>query len=200
MSLRSILLLAVILLMYSSCGPCEGCEKMAAREQALDEREKTLAEREAELEDELATLEQEVTQEVDVSVSAKEDQAASVITDHPIRLGTHNITLQWISWEKPGMAEVTFINRDRYKIIGEQRSQENDDYLRIDGTLVPQDDRTFLFEGEIEYMVSHNNGGEPCVKTGPLHFKASGQRKYWRMQEKTNCEGGMLTDYVDIYF
>ena len=202
MSFRSLLLLTITLLVYSSCGPCEGCENMAAREQALDEREQELAEREAKLQEQIAVLEKSAVPEAEAEAPEQEAnmEGTSVEADHPIRIGTHNITLQWISWDHPGTAEVTFINKDRYQIVGEQRSRENDDYLIIDGSLVPQDERTFLFEGAIEYRVSHNNGGEPCIKTGPLHFKASGKRKYWRLQEKINCEGGMLTDYIDIYF
>lgn len=119
---------------------------------------------------------------------------------HPIRLGTHNITLQWISWDHPGTVELTYGEDGRYKIIGGQKSRENEDYLNIDGYLTFSTVREFTFEGHLEYLVSHNNGGKACIKTGPLHFKASGKRKYWRMQEMTNCEGGMLTDYVDVYF
>ena len=188
--------------MLVSCGPCENCEKMAERETALTEREAAIAEHEAVLElreAALATPEYVSEEAADDSTPPNADKA-SLNAEHPIRLGTHNITLQWIGWDHPGTAEVSLEADNRYRIVGEQRSKENDDYLTIDGSLVQQDERTFIFDGTVEYRVSHNNGGEPCVKTGPLHFRQSGQRKYWRMQEKTNCEGGMLTDYVDIYF
>ena len=187
------------------CGPCEGCQEMADKQEALNEREAALEEREAALAQREAALDaaedEETVEDDSMSTEGVITPGDVVIeNDPPIRLGSHNITLQWISWDHPGTAEVSFVNKDLYKIVGEQRSKENDDFLRIDGTLRPQDERTFLFDGRIEYQVSHNNGGEVCVKTGPLHFKASGTRKYWRLQEKTNCEGGMLTDYIDIYF
>jgi len=118
----------------------------------------------------------------------------------PIREGNHALTLQWISWDRPGQATIKAIGNGKYSIRGAQRSRENDDYLKIDGTLTPVNEKELVFEGTVEYKVSHNNGGQPCVKKGPLHFKATGNRKYWRMQEMTNCEGGLLTDYVDIYF
>lgn len=203
MSKRILISLTFILsLVIISCGPCENCERMAERETALTEREAAVAEREAELEQREAALpaqENDSNETVDDSTSPAADEG-NLNVEHPIRLGTHNITLQWIGWDHPGTAEVSLEADNRYRILGEQRSKENDDYLTIDGSLVQQDERTFIFDGKVEYRVSHNNGGEPCVKTGPLHFRQSGQRKYWRMQEKTNCEGGMLTDYVDIYF
>lgn len=198
MSPRIILSVLVLAFLQWSCGPCEGCTAMAEKEEALAEREAALEEREAALaEREAAIAEWQVEQPSPEPDDAIEEQTT---VEHPIRLGAHNLTLQWISWDEPGKAEVTFEGGNRYRIVGEQRSKENDDYLTIDGTLIPQDERTFQFEGRIAYQVSHNNGGEVCVKEGPLHFKASGKRKYWRLQEKTNCEGGMLTDYVDIYF
>ena len=48
--------------------------------------------------------------------------------------------------------------------------------------------------------MSGNFGGKPCVKTGRFTFRITGTRKYWRLKEMTNCEGGMLVDYVDVYF
>ena len=197
MSQRIFLSLLAIAFIQWSCGPCEGCSAMTEKEEALAEREAALDEREAALEEREAAIAEWKVEEVPAE---EEETGEKEALEHPIRLGSHRLTLQWISWEDPGTAEVSYEGDNRYRIVGEQRSVDNDDYLTINGTLTPKDERTFIFDGTIAYQVSHNNGGEVCVKEGPLHFRASGQRQYWRLQEKTNCEGGMVTDYVDIYF
>ena len=56
-----------------------------------------------------------------------------------------------------------------------------------------------MFEGKIETRVAYNNHGEVCVKTGKQIFYGKGDRKYYRLQNMENCEGGRLVDYVDIY-
>ena len=118
----------------------------------------------------------------------------------PIREGQHQISLQWISWDDLGEADVEYIGENRYRIKGEQRHPKNGDYLRLEGTLEPVSETELMFEGKVEHQVSHLNQGRPCIKTGKQIFKATQNRKYWRMQDMTNCEGGMVTDYVDIYF
>jgi len=36
------------------------------------------------------------------------------------------------------------------------------------------------------------------VRSGPMEFLVTQDRKYWRLQDMVACDG--LTDYVDIYF
>ena len=60
-------------------------------------------------------------------------------------------------------------------------------------------DRVLNFNGKTVLQVSYINGGKPCQLTGPAVFKASGARKYWRLQSMLNCDGA-TTDYIDIYF
>lgn len=120
--------------------------------------------------------------------------------NHPINPGKHNFTLQWISWEKPGLVQVDFLSENKYKVKGEQKGAENGDFAAIDGVLTWEGNQVFQFDGEITSRVSFVNGGETCVKKGPVHFRATGTRKYWRLQEKENCEGGNVVDYFDIYF
>ena len=120
--------------------------------------------------------------------------------DHPIQPGKHNFTLQWISWEKPGLVQVDFLSENKYQVKGEQKGAENGDFAAIDGVLTWEGNQVFQFDGEITSRVSFLNGGETCVKKGPLHFRATGTRKYWRLQEKDNCEEGDAVDYFDIYF
>ena len=115
----------------------------------------------------------------------------------PTLPGRHSLTLHWISWEKPGSAMISAIDDGWYSIKGSQTS-ENGKYLRINGRLKPLTDRELEFDGKIEHN-AHEYLGEPCVKTGTQLFKATGTRKYWRLQNMISCDG-TTTDYVDIYF
>jgi len=36
-------------------------------------------------------------------------------------------------------------------------------------------------------------------RSGEIFFLATGDRRFWRMQDLLNCDGS-ITDYVDIYF
>lgn len=118
-----------------------------------------------------------------------------------IRTGKHLITLQWISFGNPsGSVMITKISENKFKVEGGQKAEKNSDYLKIKGTLTPINKNELIFEGTLIYKVQHNNSGLPCDKSGRHLFKSTQNRKYWRMQEMINCEGGMLTDYVDIFF
>ncbi|NER18985.1 hypothetical protein [Spongiivirga citrea] len=115
-------------------------------------------------------------------------------------LGNHMLSLQWISWDYFGKATITKSEKaNEYRIIGEQKSKENSDYLKIEGTLNPVSETELTFTGIIETEISHINNGEPCRRNGIFTFKAKGKRKYWRLQDIDNpCDG--VADYVDIYF
>jgi hypothetical protein len=97
---------------------------------------------------------------------------------------------------------VTISKRDEnsYYVKGQQLSRENTDYIKIDGILSPVSEKELTCNGTIRYLNSYHNKGKECVKSGKQTFKATGARKYWRLQNNRNCEGGMLTDYIDIYF
>jgi hypothetical protein len=112
-------------------------------------------------------------------------------------IGTHLFSLQWISWEKFGNAEIGKTG-DNYSIKGRQDG-ENGNYITINGTIVPVSKLHLVFEGEIEIQIDHINNGTPCKRTGLFNFKSTKNRKYWRLQEMDNpCDS--VTDYVDIYF
>jgi len=115
-------------------------------------------------------------------------------------VGEHMLSLQWISWDKFGKVFISKTEKEsEYEIIGAQRSEENSDYLSIEGTLTAADDTEFTFTGVIETRISHINKGEVCKRDGIFKFKVKGKRKYWRLQEINNpCDG--VADYVDIYF
>jgi hypothetical protein len=113
-------------------------------------------------------------------------------------LGTHKLSLQWISWDHFGTANVTK-NAAIYSIKGSQKGRGESDFVTIDGMIVSIDAKQFVFEGKIVMQVSHINGGKPCERQGDFTFKITGKRKYWRMMEMDNpCDEA--TDYVDIYF
>ena len=114
--------------------------------------------------------------------------------------GQHSITLQWIGWNEPGVATIEKNPDGWYKISGSQYSKNKQDYLTISGRIKPVNLLELEFDGRIETKVEEINAGKPCLKTGKQTFKASSNKKYWRLQNMTNCEGNMVTDYIDIYF
>jgi hypothetical protein len=106
----------------------------------------------------------------------------------PVRTGTHSFTIQWIRFNNvtPGSVNIELVNKGKYRIAGQQRDAKNNDFVRIDGTFTAS-------------QITGINGGEPCRRTGPQIFKASGQRQYWRLQQMLNCDA-TTTDYIDIFF
>lgn len=113
-------------------------------------------------------------------------------------LGSHRLSLQWISWDYFGKAIVTD-QKGKLVIRGIQRSKESQDFVKMDGVITEVDAKEFRFNGIIETKVSHNNNGEICKREGQMTFKITQNRKYWRLQEmQSPC--GIETDYVDIFF
>lgn len=113
-------------------------------------------------------------------------------------LGRHKLSLQWVSWDYFGTANVTR-RGGVYSVKGEQKGRGNTDFVKIDGTIKSIGAKEFVFDGTIVTQVSHINGGEPCRREGEFTFKITGRRKYWRLQQMDNpCDP--VTDYVDIYF
>ena len=95
---------------------------------------------------------------------------------------------------------VTKLSDGRYRISGRQAGESKDDYLVIDGILKVVSSRNLLFEGSILLKYAFINRGTECRREGRYHFTAPAGKKYWRLEEKGNCEGGMVTDYIDLYF
>jgi len=115
------------------------------------------------------------------------------------REGKHLFSLHWISWQKFGNVNIKKINTKKYSIKGSQKDDKGN-YVTIDGILIPVVKGKLSFTGEIVTRTSGNNNGIACVKKGTYTFLCSPDRKYWRLQEMENCEGGSLVDYVDIFF
>ena len=108
--------------------------------------------------------------------------------------GKHPLTLQWISWDKPGTVNFKKTGEDEYHVSGSQK--RGSDYLKIEGKMTQISEKELAFEGTIETNIKSNGG--KCLRTGPQTFLVTQNRKYWRMQNMVECFG--LTDYVDIYF
>lgn len=113
-------------------------------------------------------------------------------------LGAHNLSLQWVSWDYFGKANVTD-NNGTLQLKGEQRSKTTSDFVTIDGMITLVDKTEFKFNGTIVTQVTFLNKGNPCKREGEFTFRITGNRKYWRLKEMDNpCDAA--TDYVDIYF
>lgn len=114
-------------------------------------------------------------------------------------VGTHTLSLQWIDWgdlDKAGSVEISerggILVVNGSETLGRQR-------LDIHGHIVSASADGFVFEGAITMQVDSVAGGAPCTRSGTMHFRTTGTRKYWRLQEmQSPC--GSTTDYVDIYF
>jgi hypothetical protein len=115
-----------------------------------------------------------------------------------ILLGRHKISLQWISWDYFGTANVTE-RKGIFYLKGRQDGRKSTDFVSVDGVITSIDDKEFAFTGKIVSQISHIFGGKPCTRDGEMTFRITGKRKYWRMQEIDNpCDEA--ADYVDIYF
>lgn len=114
-------------------------------------------------------------------------------------LGKHKLSLQWISWDYFGTANVTQKGGVFY-LKGEQKSRgETADYVKVNGTITMIDKTSFTFNGTILTRISHINSGNECKREGEMTFRITGKRKYWRLLEMDNpCDG--VADYVDIFF
>ncbi|MEZ5345370.1 MAG: hypothetical protein R2681_07425 [Pyrinomonadaceae bacterium] len=132
------------------------------------------------------------------SAFAQEKTKINSQTAKRMLLGRHMVSLQWISWDYFGRADVKS-RSGVYYLTGEQKARKGDDFVKIDGVVTEINRYDFKFDGNITIQISHINDGEPCVREGEMTFRITGKRKYWRLQEMDNpCD--QATDYVDIYF
>ena len=69
--------------------------------------------------------------------------------------------------------------------------------VTIDGDVIRINPRSFFFRGRI-VITDTPDRGRNCVREGTYEFRATNQRRYWRLQDFEACDG--LADYVDIYF
>lgn len=120
--------------------------------------------------------------------------------------GAEGITLQWISWDWRGRLEVRqpgetiFLKGGQSAADGPVASLNGfptTGKLSLDGIVTEIGHDYFHFRGTIR-ITDTPDPGRACVREGEMLFKATGKRRYWRLQSMEACDG--LTDYVDIYF
>jgi hypothetical protein len=108
------------------------------------------------------------------------------------------ITLQWISFETPGRGHVVAqLNGGLLHLNGSQTAANGRGQVTIDGDVLRINPRSFFFRGRI-VITDTPDPGRNCIREGTYEFRATGQRRYWRLQDIEACDG--LADYVDIYF
>lgn len=109
-------------------------------------------------------------------------------------MNNSGITLQWLWTDTRGHLQAT----DADNVVSIEGTQRNGDKsLSIKGDIVSIDKDRFTFRGTI-LMVNAPEPGRHCARTGDFEFKATGKRRYWRLQQMQSCDH--LTDYVDIYY
>ena len=114
-------------------------------------------------------------------------------------LGKRMFSLQWLlDGEKIKYGTANITRKDTGLHI-DARHELNGNYAILKGDLVVVDPTEFTVTGELVTRVSYINNGKECPRNGTFTFKATGKRKYWRMQAMENpCQN--VLDYVDVYF
>ena len=106
------------------------------------------------------------------------------------------LTLQWISWERRGSANVRRGPDGWVYLSGAQGAAEGPGRLYLQGRIVEVGTGYFTFEGTIR-ITDTPDIGRTCEATKTWHFAVTQDRPYWRLREFEWCDG--LTDYIDIY-
>ncbi|WP_334165807.1 hypothetical protein [Achromobacter mucicolens] len=109
-------------------------------------------------------------------------------------LNNSGVTLQWLWSAKRGKMNAIDDN-DVVHLDGTQANHEGT--LKVKGEVVSIGRDSFVLRGTI-LILDAPDKGRRCERTGDYEFKATGKRKYWRLQQMEACGG--LTDYVDIYY
>jgi hypothetical protein len=108
------------------------------------------------------------------------------------------ITLQWISFDHAQRGHVVAqMNGGLLHLNGSHAARGGPGRLTLDGDVLRISMRSFLFRGRIA-ITDAPDRGRNCVREGTYEFRATGQRRFWRLQDFEACDG--LADYVDIYF
>ncbi|ADP17144.1 hypothetical protein AXYL_03824 [Achromobacter xylosoxidans A8] len=109
-------------------------------------------------------------------------------------MNNSGITLQWLWSAQRGKLTATDEN-DLVRLEGTQANHEGT--LKIKGDVVSIASDRFIFRGTI-LILDAPDKGRRCERNGEFEFRATGKRKYWRLQQMEACGG--LTDYVDVYY
>ncbi|CAB3628583.1 hypothetical protein SB816_10660 [Achromobacter sp. SIMBA_011] len=108
----------------------------------------------------------------------------------------HNsgISVQWLWTDARGKLKAVDEN-DVVRLEGGHANENGS--VTIKGQVLSISADRFTFRGTI-LIVDAPDKGRRCERTGDYEFRATGKRKYWRLQQMEACGG--LTDYVDIYY
>ena len=112
--------------------------------------------------------------------------------------GNSGMTLQWIGFDTPVRGRVIVRTEGgTVHLSGAQQAAQGAGRVTIEGDVRTIDARSFTFHGRIA-ITDTPDAGRRCLRDGTFVFRATGQRRYWRLQQMEACDG--LTDYVDIFF
>lgn len=134
------------------------------------------------------------------SVETGTDTAQIPWTTNQLSLtGIHDLTLHWISWDRPGKIDISPAENGWHLVKGNQRDGKGN-FLTIEGEIKAVSPLELIFRGTILTRVDIINNGDTCARQGEQVFLSTKKRKYWRLQAMENCEGNRVVDYIDIYF
>lgn len=106
------------------------------------------------------------------------------------------ITLQWIGFETSRRGHVRVTQRGGMVHLSGRQANGNA-RVELDGDVLRIGRDRFTLAGNIT-ITNAPDQGRICVREGEFEFRITQNRRYWRLQQMTVCDG--LTDYVDIYF
>lgn len=108
----------------------------------------------------------------------------------------HNsgVSVQWLWTDARGKLKAVDEN-DVVRLEGGHATDKGS--VSINGQVLSILADRFTFRGTI-LILDAPDKGRRCERTGDYEFRATGKRKYWRLQQMEACGG--LTDYVDIYY
>ena len=111
-------------------------------------------------------------------------------------VGSHTFGVQFI-WDGYGTAKITE-EEGVLKIKGEQYSNDKEEYVLLDGTIIVIDDRSFRVEGHLKLFTKECCG--LLDREINYTFRKTGKRKYYRLKEREElCSQYTCAYYLDIF-
>jgi hypothetical protein len=117
-------------------------------------------------------------------------------TDAQRLLANKGVTLQWIDWDRRGVARV-IAGEPLWLLRAAQNARQGQGRLILDGAILEIGEGYFTFRGTIR-IADTPDQGRMCEATKTWHFAITQNRRYYRLREFEWCDD--LTDYIDIYF
>lgn len=117
-------------------------------------------------------------------------------TDADRLLANKGVTLQWIDWDRRGVAKV-IAGEPLWTLRAAQNARQGKGRLILDGALLEIGEGYFTFRGRVR-IADTPDPGRMCEASKTWHFAITQNRRYYRLREFEWCDS--LTDYIDIYF